>query len=1714
MAVYSAGSASIAIRPDLRNFRRKLEGTLKAMDVDYGVEVNPDMDGFKQKLEAYLNTSQNAVDVSVRADTSQAMAEIARVSRDQSMTVDVDVDTAAASAQVAALKAQTDGVGRSLSMVGLYAGAIGGIGALASGSVAPVASLATGLVSMSGALLTLPAAAVAAGAGLAAVVTGSLGLSDAFSEMNGDAEKFEQALSELAPTAAEFVRSIKEVSSEWSDMQETVQDSLFTGLGDSVREFTSSQLPVLESGLSGINAEINTGLRASISQFSSEAAALDFSTFLDNSARSASGLSLAAAPLSQIFIDLATVGSEYLPEMAQSFGLATQRWSEMLSTARESGRLNEIIESGMSATGAMVDGLSDAGGILTGVFRAADEVGQPMISTLGTVLDLTHQWVDSTKGQESLVQFFTTTSAAVSDLAPSLGTVAEVLVGDLIPGVAGFISGAGPGLNDFVTGLADGLDGAVPALSSLGQGVGDVLSALQPLTPVLSTAVDLVGTAGGVLSSVAGPLEVVAGLLGDHPNLVLAAAAAWGAYKTVPKIIDKISPSVTRVGDAAKSGASSVSIFGSSLGEAYGYARQANTEIGRMGAAFQVVAGQGGVASAAMDGVRRAGGSLIDFFGGPWGVGLMAAGAIITGVVDANKRAEDAQLAMAQAARDSSAAQDELKVAVVGTTGALDEQGLTAAVRVANNELAAFVETGKSLDGWFAKTMSFDDMMGMNGQEISEYNAKINETGEAYKTLEQVAGSLGIPMDELNQVVAAGGPAYDSLVTSLRGSGDSGQLAAQNLESVRAKIEETVEAGRRLDPGMQAAADAVKVLADASSSAEDKLSALNTLLQQMGLAPKDAERAMRDASEAISEIAQKAATAADQSGALGDALFGLDGKLDTTTTNGRSLFDQMDQLGQTLQNVAVNGGDTQAKFEEMQPALQSLQDSFGLSDEKMQQLIQSFGLVPETLDMLVNLEGADTAEQEVMAIATGLKDVPDGKTVEVTTLSDEAKAQLEDLGLRVENLPNGNIGITIPDEDIANRLDTLGIKTETLPDGHIAISDTTDANMSRLQSLGIEVSRDKHGNVIISDNSASTAATVRANLDGLRTYGTHTQTYIQRVEYFQSVNPGMSAADAGRQQGPIPYSGRADGGVTYAANGRLSQKDAQVAKGGDWLVWAEDETEGESFIPHAQSKRRRSTQILAETANLFGLGLTDKFGNPVKRDNTSVAPLATSYMANGAVRGVDEIDAFARGLEGKPYVWGGVNWGDCSGAMSAIARFATGLDAFAGRFATGNMREALLGMGFSLGRGGDGDLRFGWFNGGPYGGHTAGTLPNGVNVEMGGGRGNGQYGGPAAGSNHSQFTDHAYIHVGKNYAALNAALQAGAGIEGKDFASTGVVILPGEANDLFSTGVAYAGSGTSGTSGKQSNAPKTWSDVAGRTASAWASGMVEDALDVFGLPDSPPFLDAYGQYVDGQNAVAEELVEEAKKNRTTNKVDDEKVAEIDRKLATAREDLRIKELKVKELKPEASESQRASATQGVDKQKQTIADLEKQLEEEKKGTVYKVNEDGTLGSKVKDQVATDLTPVQYARGTSPADFAGVYAGMMQAVVGNVPTASVPRAVKDPFNQMTRSLGVPLRLAMGGSVLGLGGPVADAIPALLSAGEHVTRTLVADQARPLLEKMNASPVFARALNDAVFAPPTASEKESGPTYIIQSSNVDEGIRKAEMMERRRLSAMGL
>lgn len=71
----------------------------------------------------------------------------------------------------------------------------------------------------------------------------------------------------------------------------------------------------------------------------------------------------------------------------------------------------------------------------------------------------------------------------------------------------------------------------------------------------------------------------------------------------------------------------------------------------------------------------------------------------------------------------------------------------------------------------------------------------------------------------------------------------------------------------------------------------------------------------------------------------------------------------------------------------------------------------------------------------------------------------------------------------------------------------------------------------------------------------------------------------------------IRQTGQADGGIIKSFAAGSEQHIAQVARPGEWRVWAEPETGGEAYIPLSPSKRSRSTSILQSVAGMFGFGL-------------------------------------------------------------------------------------------------------------------------------------------------------------------------------------------------------------------------------------------------------------------------------------------------------------------------------------------------------------------------------------------------------------------------------------------------------------------------------------------------------------------------------------------
>lgn len=614
----------------------------------------------------------------------------------------------------------------------------------------------------------------------------------------------------------------------------------------------------------------------------------------------------------------------------------------------------------------------------------------------------------------------------------------------------------------------------VPPLVEIGSSVAEAAAALGVSSwQVFMAALQGVGAAAEAVAPV---LQTIADVMGDHPALVTAAVGAWAGFKTIPGVLEKITSTMTPAIEAVGVMRDQVASYRRAHPEMTRTAIAAKvltSEAGMLGAAFNR-GSEGatrfhlaaGVAKAGAVGLKNAASGLLNLFGGPWGVGMAVAAGAVMAVVNAHQRADRAQREMAKAAHEAADAQRELHKAVAGTTGALSEDGLAAAAELAANELTRFVQTGKQLDGLFATYDGLIDKTGKTGVEILKAQQAADRAAAGYEQLEETCNELGVSMDDVGRIVAEGGPAYDELIAKLRASGDAGNTAADELERVRGVIEDTVEAGRRMSPAFVEASEAVEILADSGGKAEDKLDALRTMMQLLGLAPRDAEQAMMDAAAAAEEIAESAAAAVDASAGLGDQMFDVSGKLDPANANARALSDSLTELSDKMTNAIASGADAGAAFEQITPGLQALQEQFHLTDEQMASLIEQFGLVPEEVSALVKLEGADQSVQDLYAVRAALTDVPPGKAIEVDALTEEATAQLKDMGMTVETLPDGRVRVNAQTEEAKQKLDLFSTAAATLgsmdirPAAHLEANGLfLTADAARLQLQMIDLSR-------------------------------------------------------------------------------------------------------------------------------------------------------------------------------------------------------------------------------------------------------------------------------------------------------------------------------------------------------------------------------------------------------------------------------------------------------------------------------------------------------------------------------------------------------------------------------------------------------------------------------------------------------------------------------
>ncbi|KQP81569.1 tape measure protein [Aeromicrobium sp. Leaf291] len=158
---------------------------------------------------------------------------------------------------------------------------------------------------------------------------------------------------------------------------------------------------------------------------------------------------------------------------------------------------------------------------------------------------------------------------------------------------------------------------------------------------------------------------------------------------------------------------------------------------------------------------------------------------------------------------------------------------------------------------------------------------------------------------------------------------------------------------------------------------------------------------------------------------------------------------------------------------------------------------------------------------------------------------------------------------------------------------------------ARLTSLGRQVARPSISVSI--GNALTQIASVGARLD----------------EVIRKKREANAEAYGGFYPGGAPAYARGGfvDGVPRYARGHL---DPHIARAGvPRAIYAEPETQGESFIPHAMDRRSRATEILGLTADKFGYDLMPKGREQVRGAvvmNTQEAPLVGSLVIGGETR--------------------------------------------------------------------------------------------------------------------------------------------------------------------------------------------------------------------------------------------------------------------------------------------------------------------------------------------------------------------------------------------------------------------------------------------------------------------------------------------------------------
>ncbi|MCU1640917.1 MAG: putative phage tail [Nocardia sp.] len=684
-------------------------------------------------------------------------------------------------------------------------------------------------------------------------------------------------------------------------------------------------------------------------------------------------------------------------------------------------------------------------------------------------------------------------------------------------------------LEQFTKNVAGFITDETPRLvSGLHEGAGAIIGIGQAAAPVAKA---FLGLPTPILAAVGALVLLRTTSIGTA--VATAATATAGALRSTATAAIAVATATSGVARVAGVGAVGLGRFGSAvqtLGTHLPIVGRMQTSFLSAAAGASTLARTQGTLAAAATGLRGGLSSVVSFLGGPWVVGIaLAAGALVKFYTDA-KESERRVQAVRSAMRDLAVTKSDLTKIFDTNGGALDSTAVSNMTEQVRNLYDARKKAAEDRptfsDTWLGTVQGKD---GENENRKSIANQWQGAT-DAIDKLNISFETLGSAMTDDAQFAA--------IEARLRAMGKAGNLAADDLKSLRENIQRAQQTAAATTPGFATLTQAVKVLSDQSATAADRVDAMKTALDILSGKPVDAQAALAKYNQTVRETAAASAEVWDKTAGFGDQLIGKGGAVDTATANGDKLYQSLLKIKDATVTAAEAGVPLGQVFAQNDTQFADLAHAAGLTTDQIAQMAAQLGYLPHDIEILADLKGADSVEQKLVVIDGLLRNT--GGTVEIPLdMKGDADliAKLREAGAQVDEINGkpGVVNITAP--DLQAVLDKLaGLINTNLPDKTQKVKVQFDESQLNLPAR-------------------------------------------------QPLNPGSgdNKTITGGNVG-----GRADGGIDGALPGQATIKSARP----NLIQWAEPETAGEAFIPLASSKRERSTNILGTVAGMFGFQLT------------------------------------------------------------------------------------------------------------------------------------------------------------------------------------------------------------------------------------------------------------------------------------------------------------------------------------------------------------------------------------------------------------------------------------------------------------------------------------------------------------------------------------------